>query len=82
MSYPGDKDLGSPVVDKNGRLVGIIIGADLGPEQSHTGAYVPIDYIEPMVATSVVAADHARKRGRHSYGIDFVEHQSTDVSFD
>lgn len=82
MGYPSDTQLGGPVFDDFGRLAGVIIGADLGPERGHTGAYVPADFILVAAALAKAAVAAARERGHHSFGIDFVEHQSNDVYWD
>jgi hypothetical protein len=49
FGYPNKSDLGCPVVDNEGHLAGILVGADLGSQESHVGAYVPADLIMPFV---------------------------------
>ena len=61
FDYPGDRDLGSPVVTEDGRLAGVLIGGNLGPEASHQGAYVPVDLVLPHAR--MLEALHARFGG-------------------
>lgn len=80
MDYPSDVHLGGPVVDDFGRLAGIIVGAGMGPQYDHVGAYVPVD----MLAAHVDVARAAWAEGsgsRHSLNVDRVEHRSSDVLF-
>lgn len=59
FDYPGRKDYGAPVTDQDGRLAGVLVGADTGPEQRHVGCYTPIGMIMPFVALADTLA--ARK---------------------
>jgi hypothetical protein len=56
FDYPGRKDYGAPVTDQDGRLAGVLVGGDTGPEQRHVGCYTPIDLIMPFVALGDVLA--------------------------
>ena len=78
MGYPADIHLGGPVVDDFGRLVGVIIGADLGSEYSHTGAFVPADHL--TVAIAIAKAAIASKE-RFRSGIERVQHRSNQVDW-
>lgn len=49
FGYPNKSDLGGPVVDNEGDLAGVLVGVDLGSQESHVGAYVPADLIMPFV---------------------------------
>jgi len=52
FDYPGRTDLGSPVVDSRGRIAGVLIGGDLGPDIGNQGSYMPIDMILPFADLS------------------------------
>lgn len=80
MDYPARKDAGSPIVDAQGRLAGMMLGPDYGPGSAHAGWYMPIDYILPSLAMATAALPHAT--GRHSSSIDITSHRTHDVYFD
>lgn len=64
FDYPrSGKDWGSPVVAKDGRLAGVLIGGDLGPESGHQGAYVPVEMILPHARTLEVLRAQAKYKG-------------------
>lgn len=80
MDYPGRKDAGSPIVDEDGRIAGMLLGPDYGPGSAHAGWYMPIDYILTSRAMALAAIPHAKNR--HSASIDYASHRSHDVDFD
>jgi hypothetical protein len=55
FDYPTRSDLGGPVVDNEGRLAGVLVGANLGPQEAHVGAYVPSQMIIPFVGEARAA---------------------------
>ncbi|WP_114944442.1 hypothetical protein [Microvirga calopogonii] len=55
FDYPNRSDLGGPVVDNEGRLAGVLVGADLGSQETHVGAYVPAQMIMPFVGAGRAA---------------------------
>lgn len=63
FDYPRRKDWGSPVVAEDGRLAGVLIGGDLGPERSHQGAYVPVDLVMPHALVALAISKRSRFSG-------------------
>lgn len=64
FNYPGPIDYGAPVVDAHGDLAGVLVGGELGPESSHQGAYVPTDFIAPLLLR-----EHMRRRSYPKWDI-------------
>lgn len=81
MGRPHDSLLGAPVVDRAGRLAGVVIGAGQGFQYDHVGAYVPIDLLQPFVTLAKAEVEAAYRKGRHALCIDIVSHESTDVEW-
>lgn len=77
FNYPGPKDAGAPVVTKDGRLAGILLGGDLGPQHSHQGAYVPIEFIMPFVEQMKLFCTEKGPQVRIPYTEDVVYHWET-----
>lgn len=81
MDYSRDGMLGAPVSDATGRIAGVVVGAGLGNQSDHVGAYVPIDLILPLAAVARAMHASSLSRGVYSSRVDFVSHESTDVDF-
>ena len=73
MNYPADIYVGGPVVDDFGRLAGVIIGTDPGPERGHVGMYVPADLIPSSVEHAYAALEALKRGDRYSTGIELVQ---------
>jgi hypothetical protein len=82
MGRPTDTIVGGPVVDGFGRIVGVILGADMGGEQSHWGSYVPVDFLTASIENAKAAYRDSWYHGRHWQGVDRVSHESSDVYWD
>lgn len=82
MDHSRDGVLGAPVSDDAGRIVGIVIGAGLGNQSDHIGAYMPIDMILPLAAVAKALQASTRHRGCYTSRVDYVSHESTEVDFD
>jgi len=80
--YPSDAIVGCPAVDDFGRLVGITIGTDPGPERSHVGMYVPADLVITAIPMARAAIAALRRGDRHSTGIERVQFWNSEVMFD
>lgn len=75
FNYPGRRDLGAPVVDGRGRLAGVLIGANLGPETQHQGAYMPIEVIRPFAEMLRVVKDRRYGIGAFGKFAEVVHHE-------
>jgi len=81
MDYSRDGVLGAPVSDGTGRIAGVVVGAGLGNQSDHIGAYVPIDVILPLAAVASTMHESSIGKGTYTTRVDFVSHESTDVDF-
>ena len=81
FDYPMDIHIGCPVVDDFGRLAGIAVGVDPGPERSHVGMYAPADYIMPAVALAHASIEALRRGDRYDTGIERVQFWNSEVDF-
>ena len=82
LDHSRDAVLGAPVVDDEGRLAGVVIGAGQGGEYEHVGAYVPVDVIMPLAAVAKTLHRTSLGRGAYTSMVEFVSHESTEVDFD
>ena len=80
--YPSDAIVGCPAVDDFGRLVGVTIGTDPGPERGHVGMYVPADLVITAIPMARAAIGALRRGDRHSTGIERVQFWNSEVMFD
>lgn len=79
----GRHNYGAPMVNEDGRIVGIIVGSDWGTDSSHAGFYVPADML--LVCLELYGVLEQRQSNGESVwrvGIEHVSHRSHDVYFD
>lgn len=81
MSYSRDGVVGAPVCDAEGRIAGVVVGAGLGNQSDHVGAYVPVDVLLPLARVAKALHDSSGRGGYVTCRVDFVSHESTDVDF-
>lgn len=81
FGYPSDVHIGCPVVDDFGRLAGVTVGVDPGPERSHVGMYVPADFLLPAVELARASLVALRRGDRHSTGIERVQFWNSEIDF-
>lgn len=79
--YPSDAIVGCPVVDDFGRLVGVTIGVNPGPERSHVGMYVPADLVITSIAMARAGIEAIRRRDSGFPAIEMVQFRNSDVMF-
>lgn len=77
FDYPGKHDLGSPVVIDDGRLAGILVGGDLGPESAHQGAYVPAELVMPFIGL-IRQLQPSGWRAFLAYRLDYCFHHADE----
>jgi len=75
FNSPTRNDIGAPVVDGQGRLAGVLIGANLGPEASHQGAYMPVEVIRPFAEMLRVVKDRRYGIGAFDKYAPVVHHE-------